>query len=43
MLTIVACVRLISGQKLLTENRRSIAALPPTRSVPTTQTEIALK
>ena len=28
MLTIVAPVRLISGQKLLTEKRRSIAALP---------------
>ena len=43
MLTIVAPVRLISGQKLLTEKRRSIAARPPTSSVPTTHTEIALK
>ena len=43
MLTIVAPVRLISGQKLLTEKRRSIAALPPTSNVPTTQTDIALK
>ena len=34
--TIVAPVRWISGQKLLTENRRSIAALPPVSSVPTT-------
>ncbi len=41
--TIVEPVRLISGQKLLTEKRRSIAALPPTSNVPTTQTEIALK
>ncbi len=43
MLTIVAPVRLISGQKLLTENRRSIAAPPPVTNEPTTHTEIALK
>ena len=41
--TIVAPVRFTSGQKLLTENRRTIAALPPASSVPTTHTEIALK
>ena len=41
--TMVAPVRLISGQKLLTEKRRSIAALPPVSNVPTTQIEIALK
>ena len=43
MLTIVAPVRLTSGQKLLTEKRRSIAECPPTTSVPTTHTEMALK
>ncbi len=43
MLTIVAPVRLTSGQKLLTEKRRSIAALPPVSNEPTTHTEIALK
>ena len=41
--TIVAPVRLISGQKLLTENFRSITALPPASNVPTTAIEIALK
>ena len=43
MLTIVAPMRLISGQKLLTEKRRTIDARPPVSNVPTTQTEIALK
>ena len=43
MLTIVALGRCTSGQKLLTENRRTIAALPPVTREPTTHTEIALK
>ena len=41
--SIVASVRFTSCQKRLTENFRTIAALPPVISVPTTQTEIALK
>ncbi len=43
MLTMVAPVRCTSGQKLLTENRRPIAALPPVSNEPTTHTVIALK
>ena len=39
----VAPVRLTSGQNFDTEKRRAIPALPPTISVPTTHTEIALK
>ncbi len=41
--SIVAFVRCTSDQNRLTENLRTIAALPPVSSVPTTQTEIALK
>ena len=36
-------MRCTSDQKRLTENLRTIAALPPVISVPTTHTEIALK
>ena len=41
--SIVASVRWTSDQKRLTENLRTMAALPPVINVPTTQTEIALK
>jgi hypothetical protein len=40
---IVAPVRRTSGQNRDTENRRAITDLPPTMSVPTTHTEMALK
>ena len=43
MESIVASVRFTSLQKRLTENLRTIAALPPLSSDPTTHTEIALK
>ena len=39
----VAPVRLISGQNLDTENRRSIAARPPYTSGPSTAVTMALK
>ncbi len=41
--TMVAPVRCTSGQKRDTEKRRTIDALPPMISDPTTHTEIALK